>query len=293
VIESLAFSADGRRLVTGSRDQTARVWDTATGRELLALKDHPGLVTSVAFSLDGGMIATVSEGMVRIWKAAAPSDLLTWEAEESARERLAVLERERGNAREWREWSLLSEQNDPGLLGKWLLLGPIELPYGLSGEAALDQELIPRESELQPRTGDRRQFGDRELTWQPVERERPVLDFNTLLETTSNRGVAYAVCYIHSDRPRRGLRVRVLRSPQAKVYLDGRLVFKDVRGGFGSNAVGIAVNLSLEAGLNTLVFKTVNDRAPAWQTSVRFTDAAGNPVDGISVTLDPSAQNAP
>jgi hypothetical protein len=43
----------------------------------------------------------------------------------------------------------------------------------------------------------------------------------------------------------------------------------------------------LKAGLNVLVFKMVNEWA-GWTGSIRFTDAAGQPVKGIRVTLTPS-----
>ena len=38
--------------------------------------------------------------------------------------------------------------------------------------------------------------------------------------------------------------------------------------------------------LNVLVFKMANEIG-SWEGSIRFTDAEGNPVKGISVTLDP------
>ena len=50
-LSSVAFSPDGKRIATGSGDQTVRVWDAETGTEKLALKGH--VVTSVAFSPDG------------------------------------------------------------------------------------------------------------------------------------------------------------------------------------------------------------------------------------------------
>src|SRR5262249_36629929 len=43
VLHSLAFSPDGRLLATASMDRTARLWDTATGKELHVLP-HSGAV---------------------------------------------------------------------------------------------------------------------------------------------------------------------------------------------------------------------------------------------------------
>ena len=54
----------------------------------------------------------------------------------------------------------------------------------------------------------------------------------------------------------------------------------------------IVPDLALKAGLNVLVFKVVNERG-AWRGSVRFTDAQGNAVKGIKVTLDPEAKDSP
>ena len=50
---SVAISLDGQRIVTGSSDNTAKVWEAANGRELLTLKGHNDWVLSVAFSPDG------------------------------------------------------------------------------------------------------------------------------------------------------------------------------------------------------------------------------------------------
>ena len=44
-VTSVAFSPDGQRIVTGSRDKTAKVWDAASGKELLTLKGHRDEVT--------------------------------------------------------------------------------------------------------------------------------------------------------------------------------------------------------------------------------------------------------
>ncbi|MFN4090798.1 MAG: hypothetical protein ACK4QW_17380, partial [Alphaproteobacteria bacterium] len=41
LVNSAAFSADGRRIVTGSDDRTARVWDAETGRQIVSVMGLP------------------------------------------------------------------------------------------------------------------------------------------------------------------------------------------------------------------------------------------------------------
>jgi WD40 repeat protein len=70
-IEHAAFSPDGSMIVTASDDNTARVWNTATGEALTPpLLHHDwGKVTDAAFSPDGQWVATASEdGTARLWK---------------------------------------------------------------------------------------------------------------------------------------------------------------------------------------------------------------------------------
>ncbi len=57
---SVSFSPDGTRIVTGSSDGTAKVWDARTGAPLLDLKGHTGWWYSASFSPDGTRIVTGS-----------------------------------------------------------------------------------------------------------------------------------------------------------------------------------------------------------------------------------------
>ena len=44
-VTSVAFSPDGKRIVSGSEDKTVKVWDAATGQETLTLKGHTDAVS--------------------------------------------------------------------------------------------------------------------------------------------------------------------------------------------------------------------------------------------------------
>jgi WD40 repeat protein len=79
-VSSVAVSADGGRLASGSGDTTVKVWDAATGACLQTLEGHGDEVTSVAFSADSGRFASGSyDTTVKVWDAATGACVLTLE----------------------------------------------------------------------------------------------------------------------------------------------------------------------------------------------------------------------
>jgi WD40 repeat protein len=78
-IASVAFSPDGRRVVTGSEDKTARVWDLSGPTPVATiLEGHSERVTSVAFSPDGRRVVTGSEdNTARVWDLSGPTPVAT------------------------------------------------------------------------------------------------------------------------------------------------------------------------------------------------------------------------
>jgi WD40 repeat protein len=73
-----AFAPDGTRIAAAGQDGAARVWDTASGRRLLTLAGHSGLIDDLAFTPDGSRLVTVGEDVtVRVWDLAPGRELLT------------------------------------------------------------------------------------------------------------------------------------------------------------------------------------------------------------------------
>ena len=67
---SLAWSPDGKRIVSGSSDWTVQVWDAATGGNRLTYHVHTGPVNSVCWSPHGEFVASSSDDWtVRTWNA--------------------------------------------------------------------------------------------------------------------------------------------------------------------------------------------------------------------------------
>jgi WD40 repeat protein len=91
-VNSVAFSPNGEQVLTGAgtvggtpvepqiRDNTARLWDAATGSEVRRFEGHSSPVTSVAFSPDGMHVLTGSwDNTVRLWNAASGKEIRRFE----------------------------------------------------------------------------------------------------------------------------------------------------------------------------------------------------------------------
>jgi hypothetical protein len=209
------------------------------------------------------------------------------EEEQQAAQYLAALQRERTAKQESQR---IARARDASAIKRWLILAPIALATGQSEAQGLDAEQIEGEGRLRPKGGEATVVVSGALKWQEVALEDYMIDFNVILGRLTNpRSVAYAVCYIRSEAEQRGLQMLVGSNDQSKVYLNGKQIHKyPFPRGFVADQDRVQ-SIVLNAGLNVLVFKVVNEIG-GWEGSIRFTDAQGNPVKGIKVTLDPEAK---
>jgi len=77
-VSAVAFSPDGSKLATASRDRTVKVWDLGNGHELFTYTGHTDAVRCLAFSPDGKSVASGGgEKDIKVWDAATGKDITT------------------------------------------------------------------------------------------------------------------------------------------------------------------------------------------------------------------------
>ncbi|MEO1054899.1 MAG: caspase family protein, partial [Bacteroidota bacterium] len=112
-IKSLAFSPDGKYVVSGSEDKNIKVWHIKTGKEFRGLRGHKGEVISLAFTPDGKTLISGSDdrnASIIFWDWFSGKKLAEIEDAHSSVSSMAVSHKgdllATGSYREFRVWNI-------------------------------------------------------------------------------------------------------------------------------------------------------------------------------------------
>jgi WD40 repeat protein len=77
-VNGLAFSNDGKILISGSADKTIKLWNLETRQEISTLSGHSMAINAVAISYDGSIIASCSmDKTIKLWQLATGQEIST------------------------------------------------------------------------------------------------------------------------------------------------------------------------------------------------------------------------
>jgi WD40 repeat protein len=180
---ALAYSRDGSRLACSVNPWVVRVWDTATSQETVVLHSQGNVFSTMAFSLDGRLLATALGGgdevKVTVWDATTGKELRTFAAHNSVIRKVAfspdnrrlASAHEDGSVKVWEVATGHEARSLPGIAGQVLDLsispdGHLLAAAGWRGnvkvwEAATGREVLSL---------DRRMPGMRQLAFSPDSR---------------------------------------------------------------------------------------------------------------------------
>jgi YHS domain-containing protein len=173
-----------------------------------------------------------------------------------------------------------------GYVRDWLVLAPIPFNAGATGPSELDREAVPGEASLKPKEGDKVTVAGKELTWKKARANEYFFDVNAIVGTPTQTGAAYAVAYIESPAEKKDLQLMMGSNDEGKVWLNGKEVVKFNSPRALAKDSDKATGLTLNAGVNVLVFKVINE-TNNWQGCVRLVDKDSKPVTDLKVKTAP------
>ena len=174
-----------------------------------------------------------------------------------------------------------------GFIRDWLLLAPIQLESDSNGADAIEKNQIPDEGHLKPKAGDKVTVAGKEFVWKKAKATDYYLDLNAAVNQQTEKTIGYAVCYINCETERTNLELKMGSNDEGKVFLNGKLLLKTSEPRALEQDDDVAHNITLNKGVNTIVFKIFNEGGSDWQGCLRFTDKVGHVVTNLAVQLEP------
>ncbi|MFM6255198.1 MAG: WD40 repeat domain-containing protein, partial [Dolichospermum sp.] len=81
-VNAIAVTPDGKTVISGSSDNTIKIWDLETGEEKLTFKGHSSWVTAIAVTPDGKTVISGSwDNTIKIWDLANRKEIATFTGE--------------------------------------------------------------------------------------------------------------------------------------------------------------------------------------------------------------------
>ena len=182
--------------------------------------------------------------------------------------------------------SLQLRPDAEGFVRDWLMLAPIPLPTDSTASDPILKAHLPNEAALKPKIAERAVVAGQDLMWRAIRAQDFYFDFNQILGEVTQNSIGYMVTHVVCDREISGLNLLADGNDQWRLFLNGREVLKRLEAGPMSKDAHKAENLTLQPGVNTIVFKVINE-LNNWQGCVRFTDKSGKPVTDFAVKLAP------
>jgi hypothetical protein len=172
-----------------------------------------------------------------------------------------------------------------GYIRHWVMLAPIVLPEEEACADAILKEQIKGEAALKPKAGDKVTINGKELAWQNVTSPTNYFDFTTVLKRVNDHAAGFMVTYIECDKAMTNVTMTLGSNDQGRLYLNGT----DIYAYTGARILeldGDKGNVTLNKGVNVVVFKVVNEQN-SWQGAMRFLDKAGAPLKDLKIKLAP------
>lgn len=174
--------------------------------------------------------------------------------------------------------------DDEGFIRNWLMFAPIKLEG--SGADEIDKQQLKDEGKLQPKEGDKAKAGDTELTWKAIKAADAFFDVNEILGSQNDNVAGYFVAYINVPAEKKDVTLLMGSNDEGKAYLNGKEVVKFDGSRSFEKDTDKAEGLTLRKGINTIVFKVINE-SNNWQGSIRFTTKDGAAIKDFKVQLTP------
>ncbi|BAZ68014.1 WD-40 repeat protein [Fischerella sp. NIES-4106] len=77
-VNAVAVTSDGKQIISGSSDNTLKVWNLKTGEEIFTLEGHTQAVTAVVVTPDGkGVISASNDNTIKIWDLQTAMEIFT------------------------------------------------------------------------------------------------------------------------------------------------------------------------------------------------------------------------